>query len=98
MSCDLQVNFPRWIKSTGSHRGASSFQQSGQADRLTAYGGREEEGTSISRASEELPKSFQSRQRRQEVLGSAGRLGMPGQMWKRLKGGLALGLLLLRCS
>lgn len=40
MSCDLQVNFPRWIKSTGSHRGASSFQQSGQADRLTAYAGR----------------------------------------------------------
>ena len=45
----------------------------------------EEEGTNISRASEELPKSFQSRQRRQEVLGSAGRLGMPGQMWKRLE-------------
>lgn len=40
MSYDLQVNFPRWINSTVSHKGASSFQQSGQADRLTAYGGR----------------------------------------------------------
>lgn len=40
MSCDLQVGFPRWINSTVSHRGASSFQQSGQAERLTAYGGR----------------------------------------------------------
>lgn len=48
-------------------------------------GAGEEEGTSISRASEELPRSFQSRQRRQEVLGSAGCLGMPGQMWKRLE-------------
>lgn len=34
MSGDLQVNFPRWINSSASHRGASSFQQSGGADRL----------------------------------------------------------------
>jgi hypothetical protein len=33
------VNLPRWINSTAGHRGASLFQQSGQAeDRLIAYG------------------------------------------------------------
>lgn len=39
MSCDLQVIFPRWINSSASHRGASSFQQSGQADRLRSLWG-----------------------------------------------------------
>lgn len=34
--CYSRVNFPRWVNSMAGHRGASSFQQSGQAHRLTA--------------------------------------------------------------
>ena len=100
MSCDLQVNFPRWIKSTVSHRGASSFQQSDQADGLVVYGGRGGGGARISWASEGLPESLQSRQRRQEALGWASRLGWGclGRCGSGWKGGTVLGLLALRCS
>lgn len=89
MSCDLQVNFPRWIKSTGSHRGASSFQHPrARTDSQPMGAGRR--GTSISRASEELPKSFSSRQRRQEVLGRLVAWGCLGRCGSGWKGGLAL--------
>lgn len=44
----LQVNSPRWVNSIAGHRGASSFQQSGQAHRLIARR-RREGGVSFSR-------------------------------------------------